>query len=69
MKNFDDFVKFANSETFQDVLKEVPLNIESKEYVLTCISDISELEHAFNERSLNQFMQILRAYHDWISES
>lgn len=70
MKSFDEFVKFINeSESIQSTLLNVPLNIEQRMYDISKSADRSELIHAVEERTLNQFMEILRSYHEWINEN
>ena len=70
MKSFDEFVKFINeSESIQSAISNVPLNIGPRMYDISKSSDRSELFHAVEERTLNQFMKILRSYHEWINEN
>lgn len=70
MKSFDEFVKFINeSESIQSTLLNVPLNIEPRMYDISKSADRSELIHAVEEQTLNQFMEILRSYHEWINEN
>lgn len=69
MKNFDEFINFVNtSENLQNALLSEPLNLEKNTLDLTTKEGFEKLSHAFEERTLNQFMKILRAYHEWINE-
>lgn len=69
MKNFDDFVKFVNeSKSVRSALDNVKMELETDSLDLSNPEDVSELIFAIQKQSLNQFMQILRSYHEWINE-
>lgn len=70
MKNFDDFVKFINeSDKVQKELADIPLNLKDKIYDLSSSDDISDFKHSLQEQTLNQFMKILREYHNWTNQN
>lgn len=69
MKNFDDFVKYVNeSESVRSTLDTVKMELETDSLDLSNPEDISALIFAIQKQSLNQFMQVLRSYHEWFNE-
>lgn len=69
MKDFKDFIMRVNtSDSIQHALESVPLNLEKSKIDISTRDGFEKLSHAFEERMLNQFMQILEAYHNWLNE-
>ena len=69
MKNFDDFITFANSSEFQETLiTATTLDIDAKAYNLASEDDIAEFIHKCQSSTLNGCMKLLRAYHEWANQ-